>query len=151
MYYAYPLVDTRIMLKSISVPIDPDSLTVDETENYFVFETDFKVAFPLGLKDGGEQDDEEVGEDADDEEIEGEEMLRPHLYISKDPFPSVKPSNSSSHTLASPDFMLVGSTDIALGKAYFARFVHPRHAHKCVLWGGYINMCKPQITMPGER
>ncbi len=146
MYYGYPLINTRILLSSIVVPVDPDSLTVDETENYFVFETGFEVAFPARIRDV----DADGGDDAegdDDDEDEEEERLRPHLYISKDPFQGIKGAGAQ---VPSPDFMMVGSTDTALHKAYFARFVHPQHPHKCVLWGGFISLAKPQITMPGE-
>jgi hypothetical protein len=167
MYYGYPLIDTRILLRSIGVPVDPESLTVDETENYFVFETDFEVAFPARIKGGSSRGDEDDGEgeshaagrnreedaagqddaDEDGDEEEEEVRLRPHLYISKDPFQGVKGTGAQ---VPSPDFMMVGSRDAALQKAYFARFVHPQHPHRCVLWGGFISMAKPQITMPGE-
>jgi hypothetical protein len=145
MYYGFPVVDTKILLQCVSVPVDSSMLTVDDTENYFVFETGFKVAFPV-LKGDEEDNEDEKGEESDF--LDGEEqMLCPHLYISKDPFTSVKGSSAPP----TPDFMLVGSTDALLQKAYFARFVHPAHPQKCVLWGGYINMSKPQITMPGEN
>ena len=154
MYYGFPVIDTRILLQCVSVPVDASMLTVNDTENYFVFETDFQVAFPVLKKgddetnDGGDDAGARSEEDCQSSEfMDGEEqMLCPHLYISKDPFINVKGPNA----VRTPDFMLVGSTDVVLQKAYFARFVHPTHPQRCVLWGGYINMSKPQITMPGK-
>lgn len=155
MYYGFPIIDTKVLLQSIVVPVDSDSLTVDETENYFVFEAGFKVAFPKvreGVVDSeaassdqcDDEDEEKAAANGDDDDEE--EMLCPHLYISKDPFTHVK----GGHVLPTQDCMMVGA-NVQLQKAYFARFVHPLHPQRCVLWGGYVNMSKPQITMPGEK
>jgi hypothetical protein len=181
-YYGFPLVDTRILLEGIKLPASVDApeeaLMVDETENYFVFETNFEVPFPSNLQqprgssggDGNDEEDNEQkgkgvcgagGEEEDSshgkagvgaagavpnasEDKDMYELLRPHLYVSKDPFTRIKGSES----LQTPDFMLVG-TNVPLQKAYFLRFVHPRHPQQCVLWAGYANMNKPRITMPG--
>jgi len=53
------------------------------------------------------------------------------------------------HRLKTPDFMLVGN-NVPLSKSYYVRFVHPILEHRCILWSGYINLAKPQITMPGN-
>ena len=38
MQYAFPMVDTRILLQSIQTPIDPETLVSDdETDRYFFF------------------------------------------------------------------------------------------------------------------
>lgn len=98
---------------------------VDESEKYFAFETGFRV--PSEEEDGD---------------------FSPMLLISKDPFLKV-PGDKS--TVPSPDFMLCSSTaGFALARAYFARFVHPKHQDKMVIWSGYINMSKPQIHMQGK-
>ena len=54
------------------------------------------------------------------------------------------------HALKTPDFMLVGNNVQLSHRAYYARFVHPVLRHRCILWSGYINLAKPQITMHGE-
>ena len=46
MLYGFPIVDTRALLRSVQVPVDPASLRLDPSGNYFVFQTDFKVLFP---------------------------------------------------------------------------------------------------------
>lgn len=78
------------------------------------------------------------------------ESFSPMLLVSKDPF--VKVNADKKAQVPSPDFMLCASTtDFALAKAYFARFVHPKLQDKMVLWNGYINMGKPQILMQGTH
>ena len=59
MYHGFPLINTRELLGSIVVPVDSESLTVDESENYFVFETGFSVPFPVVKSGGGGGDDVE--------------------------------------------------------------------------------------------
>lgn len=123
-YYAYPMVDTKVLLKSIAVPVDPTTLVVDETDKYFVFEkTGFKVP----------NDDEPSGE------------FMPTLLVSKKPLTKI----SGAEEIKSPDFMLAGVGACKLNKAYFVRFVHPKQPSSFVIWSGYVNMAKPQIQMNG--
>lgn len=130
-YFAYPLVDTKVMLRSIVVPVDSAMLQVDESEKYFAFEAGFKVSSPPSSTEEEEQQE-----------------FTPLLLISKDPFVKVNPDGKP---LPSPDFMLCSSSSsFALPKAYFARFVHPGFQHKMILWSGYVNMGKPQIHMQGN-
>lgn len=100
----------------VQVPIDPEQLRVDETENYFAFEAGFQAMLPVGVpqkkrrddddNDGDGADDEEDGAcgRALDEEDEGDESMQtPLLLISKQPFASVQ----GEHPLKTPDLMLV--------------------------------------------
>lgn len=119
--------------------MDPASLQVDDTENYFAFRCGFEVAFPSSPSEGV------GGKGSVDMDFEREDMLHPLLLISREPFANV----FGEKKMQSPDFMMVGA-NTHLVKGYYARFVHPVHQHKCILWSGYINMSKPQILSSGE-
>ena len=124
-YFAYPLVDTKVLLASIAVPIDPATSLVTVDDKYFAFDAGFKV--PNG------EDDE----------------FTPQLLLSKDPLTKI---NSKSSNIPSPDFMMVASTgSFQLQRAYFARFVHPKHPGNFIIWSGFVNMSKPQIQMQGTH
>lgn len=125
------------------MPIDPESLMVDDTENYFAFRADFQVAFPSGPLSSAPDG---AGDDEHGEDEEGEELMNPLILISKEPFTNIKGEHKRPKC---PDFMLV-SPNVQLARAYYARIVHPVLQHQCILWSGYINMTKPQITSSGE-
>ncbi len=157
MLYGYPLINTCELLQSISVPLDPASAKLDETENYFSFKTHFQMSLPSSMpgkavKAGPDEDDEEGGSDDQNEEGEDEdasppeELMPPLLLVSTEPFTAV----AGEHRLKTPDLMLVGN-NVPLARAYYVRFVHPVLEHRCILWSGYINLAKPQITMPGTH
>jgi hypothetical protein len=94
--------------------------------------------------EGDEENDSKGDEDDDDGGIE--EMMYPLLLVSRDPFTNVL----GEHGLKTPDFMMVGNNVQLPQRSYYVRFVHPILQHQCILWSGYINLSKPQITMPGE-
>lgn len=120
------MVDTKVLLRSIAVPVDSQLLTVDETDKYFVFEaTGFKVPC--------------------EEEPSGE--FTPTLLVSKEPLTKIQGTEAA---IKSPDFMLAGVGSCNLQKGYFVRFVHPKHPSTFVIWSGYVNMTKPQIQMQGK-
>lgn len=126
-YYAFPMVDTKVLLRSICVPLDSALLTEDESGKYFAFNaTGFKVP-------------------CDDEDIEPSGEFSPSLLVSKEPLTKVQ----GSHDVRSPDFMLAG-VGCKMQKGYFVRFVHPKHPSTFVIWSGYVNMAKPQIQMQGN-
>ena len=88
---------------------------MDESEKYFAFESGFTVP-------------------NEDQEFE------PLLLVSKDPFLKINPSGNAP---PSPDFMMCASTGFGLSKAYFARFVHPKHqveSQICILVGKLFSM-----------
>lgn len=154
MLYGYPLINTTELLQSIPVPLDAALAKLDETENYFSFKTHFQMLLPSSMPgravkasddendEDNDQNNEETNEDNEDETPE--ELMYPLLLVSKEPFTQVV----GEHQLKTPDLMLVGN-NVALGRAYYVRFVHPVLEHRCILWSGYINLAKPQITMPG--
>ena len=131
------------------IPLDPALAKLDDTENYFLFRTNFQMSLPSAMpgKPVKDREEEDENEEDDEEDIpeQHEEMLTPLLLVSKEPFTQVV----GEHRLRTPDFMMVGN-NVQLQRAYYARFVHPALQHRCILWSGYINLAKPQITMPGE-
>lgn len=76
-----------------------------------------------------------------DEQVE---RLRPLVYLSKNVLSPVDGANR----VKCPDFMLCGQ-DMDLGKALFMRFVHPKFPERCVMLNAYVNLSRPQISMPG--
>ena len=96
-------------------------------------------------EDECDEENENNGEEDEDDEGGIEEMMSPLLLVSRDPFTNVL----GEHALKTPDFMMVGNNVQLPQRAYYVRFVHPILQHQCILWSGYINLSKPQITMPG--
>ena len=93
-----------------------------------------------------DDDDDEDDDDDNESSADNEELMSPLLLVSKEPFTQIL----GEHALKTPDFILVGNNVQLNHRAYYARFVHPILEHRCILWSGYINLAKPQITMPGE-
>lgn len=122
--------------------MDPALVKVDETGNFFCFQANFQVLLPT-KEQASSSSAQQEGEEADEEEEE-DELQNPLILVSKDPVSSVKGEFVHKTT----DFMLVGS-NTTLQKGYYVRFVHPVFPSKLVLWNGYINLSKPQVTMAG--
>lgn len=124
-YFAFPMVDSKVLLKGIHVPVDSSMLqiAVDETDKYFVFDAGFKVP--------------------SEEEPSGE--FTPSLLVSKDPLAKIQ----GSEVVKCQDFMLAG-IGCKMQRGYFVRFAHPKKPSSFVIWSGYVNMAKPQIQMQGN-
>ena len=121
-YYAYPLVDTRILLQGI--PSSPDGLQQQEAQGsafFYAFNAGFKLP--------------------DDNEGDFEPLLRVACQPGS--------NNEAGANIHSPDFMLADS-EMALKRAYAISLVHPELKEEFVVWKGFVNMCKPQLQMQGE-
>lgn len=146
----WPLIDTEILLQSIKTPVSAQDLVLDATGHYVVFKPTFEVAFPCMASAGSDADNDEdtneessVGAGGGGDEVE---RLCPLLYVSTT---ILSPVDGSSG-VKTPDFLLCGP-DVDLGKALFVRFVHPKFPQECVVMSAYINLSRPQITMPGTH
>jgi hypothetical protein len=97
MLYAYPLISTSELLRSIDTPLDPELAKLDETENYFSFKTHFQMSLPSAMPGkavkarAAESDDDEEGDETQEQEGDGEneeqdspeELMSPLLLVSK--------------------------------------------------------------------
>ena len=120
-YYAYPLVDTKILLQGIPTSSEAEGhFEEDENSQEYVFSSGFKLP--------------------DDDNGDFEPMLR----ISRQSTHLL----SSGAVIQSPDFMLCDSQTIPK-KAYAMRLLHPVLKEDFVVWKGFVNMSKPQMQMQG--
>jgi hypothetical protein len=124
-YYAYPLVDTKLLLQCVIPSAEAELNKQDESGSYYIFESTFTLP------------------SANEEE----EDYKPLFMISKDHVKSI----SSLADVRSTDFMLVADPGFKLEKAYSIKLVHPQHKDSCIAWNGFVNMSKPLMHMQGKK
>ena len=124
-YYAYPLVDTKILLSCIG-PCTEAELLDDESGTCYRFMSPFTLPSP----------------------DEAQEDYHPIFVISKDHVKCTYPHCSKE--IPSADFMLVADSGYKLEKAYSIRLQHPIHKADSIAWNGFVNMSKPLMHMQGK-